>query len=395
MIVKFENPQRGDYTSGMFEKITNNISVPFDAFFMHSTMVPRYLQNLKFTESLVILAVDDNPEFVPEYNYWTKSPAPEIFPLFDQLAQNNPDKTFILLLPGNYWTKENFQSTNIRVANWHVIQENDTYPGILPVEKNFDSTKIGITFNRQMRIHRIALISLLYGQGLDQYCHITAHHLYKQLEKNPSDDFLMHNDWRFDPEQDSTRDQILSGFKKVVNLYSSKQRFQQEEDAYPLYPGSQAVVTFDNCSNFEKRLRPYYQNSFVEFIGCRLYSEPTVSIDEKYINSICARNFPVIIGSTGTVAFYRESGLDLFDDIVDHSYDLIENPISRLAKAIELNRHLLVDFDNTKQKWKQCEERFNDNLKISHKQMYNYYENKSLRSCNNEILDFLKEPFNA
>jgi hypothetical protein len=302
----------------------------------------------------------------------------------------------VLLLTGNYYTAEHFlPATNIRVVNWHVLQENDSYPTIQPVEKNFASEQIGISLNRQARQHRLALISLLYGLGLNHHTHISACHLYKQLDKLPSTDFLAHNYWQFDTEHSTVRDLVIAGFEQIANGYLSGDLFQRSTDAYTLAPGTESVVDFDNHTNFEQNLRPLYQNSFVEFVACRLYIEPTMSIDEKFINSVYARNFPVIVGTLGTVEFYRAAGFDMFDDIVDHSYDSTANPVDRLAQAVALNQHLLTDADHTKQLWQNCQDRFDKNLANAGENMYNWYRTLALKECNQQIPDLLKEPFNV
>jgi hypothetical protein len=389
------NPFLGNFNRNLFDKIVGNIKFPFDAIYL-SPSNWHSIYKINFTEKIVIIGLDDNLDFDPEYNYWNGTQVPKKFKFFSELAKNNPNKTIVLILEGNFWSAKHFEPlSNIRVINWHPLQENDTYPTIVPVNKNFDSTKIGIALNRQMRQHRMALLSFLYGLNLDQYCHITAVHLYKQLNKFDSDDFLTHNDWHFDRVHDQAKHHMQIGFQKVVKLFRDQKTFQKPaEDIYPVFDGTDTVVEFNNKNNFEKNLRPLYTNSFVEFISCRLYSEPTISIDEKYVNNIYGRNLPIIIGSQGTVEFYRSSGLDLFDDIVDHSYDLIANPIDRLVCAISANQHLLTNYADTKNVWKTCEERFNKNIAFTQKNLYNWSEGLTLKDCNLQISDLIKEKFN-
>ena len=40
-------------------------------------------------------------------------------------------------------------------------------------------------------------------------------------------------------------------------------------------------------------------------------------------------------------------GFDIFDDIVDHSYQALENPIARVNKSILLNKDILSSFTIT------------------------------------------------
>ena len=151
-------------------------------------------------------------------------------------------------------------------------------------------------------------------------------------------------------------------------------------DIYPLDKNESTVIQFTNKENFENNLSGLYKNSFVEFVGCKHHPVTKLNSDEKYINSIYGRNFPIIIGTYKTVEFFRNSGLDMFDNIVDHSYDSIENPVDRFFAAIESNKNLIKDYDQTKQLWKQNEHRFNKNVDFANNQMYDYYEAQSIRN---------------
>ncbi|MFO0003644.1 MAG: hypothetical protein ACK559_21195, partial [bacterium] len=53
--------------------------------------------------------------------------------------------------------------------------------------------------------------------------------------------------------------------------------------------------------------------------------------------------------------------IDIFEDIVDHSYDEIENHFERLAAAIDRNQHLLDGSTNIKELWYDNQKRFDDN----------------------------------
>ena len=54
----------------------------------------------------------------------------------------------------------------------------------------------------------------------------------------------------------------------------------------------------------------------------------------------------------------------MFDDVVDHGYDLIENPFDRITTAIDSNRRLLTDLDYVKKSWTQCRLRFENNVQV-------------------------------
>jgi hypothetical protein len=103
---------------------------------------------------------------------------------------------------------------------------------------------------------------------------------------------------------------------------------------------------WDNADNFVK-LTELYQGADVNIVNETLYHEECGIITEKTLNAFAALQVPVIISYKGIVSDIRNYGFDMFDDIVDHSYDTMDNDI-RWRKAIELNMHLIrgeFDYD--------------------------------------------------
>ena len=84
--------------------------------------------------------------------------------------------------------------------------------------------------------------------------------------------------------------------------------------------------------------------------------------------------------------FLRDIGLDVFDDVVNHSYDEISDPAKRLETAILDNIELLVNVENTKALWIKHKERFKKNIDFCKEDLYNYYSLRS-KSMFNEILN--------
>jgi hypothetical protein len=54
-----------------------------------------------------------------------------------------------------------------------------------------------------------------------------------------------------------------------------------------------------------------------------------------------AEQIPIVIGSQGLVSSLRDRGFDMFDDLVDTSYDCLPNE-TRLTAALESNQDLIV-----------------------------------------------------
>jgi hypothetical protein len=99
-------------------------------------------------------------------------------------------------------------------------------------------------------------------------------------------------------------------------------------------------------------------------------------LTEKTAHSFYGCNFPIILSGAGAVAHLRGLGLDMFDDVVDHSYDQIHNPFDRIVTAVDSNRRLLTDPDYAKQSWAQCRSRFERNVEVM-RDIYCWYEQRT------------------
>jgi hypothetical protein len=125
------------------------------------------------------------------------------------------------------------------------------------------------------------------------------------------------------------------------------------------------------------QLSKYYKQTFVEIVNETSYTEKAFNLTEKTLNSIYGCNFPIILSSKGTVSFLRDMGLDMFDDIIDHDYDSIEDPIDRMFAAITTNQELLTNNNRTKRLWQENKDRFLYNVSFVKNNMYDFYEKRA------------------
>lgn len=96
----------------------------------------------------------------------------------------------------------------------------------------------------------------------------------------------------------------------------------------------------ENCDNFIG-LGRVYSESAVNIVTETLYDPEPGLFSEKTIHALAAQQIPIVIGSRGLVAGIRKHGFDMFDDIVDNSYDDLPNE-TRLSTALESNRDLIM-----------------------------------------------------
>jgi hypothetical protein len=108
---------------------------------------------------------------------------------------------------------------------------------------------------------------------------------------------------------------------------------------YDCYPGTENHPGTENDDNFIM-LDYVYGSTAVNIVTETQFYQPTGIVTEKTFHALIAEQIPIIIGYKGIVEHCRQMGFDMFDDLVDHSYDTIPGP-ERIHAAIELNRDLI------------------------------------------------------
>jgi hypothetical protein len=285
------------------------------------------------------------------------------------IAVEHPTKTFVVFHEYNNSTMQLFKLHNIKTVRWsNIIDEMYGYSNLQAVTiKNKSTSKIGISLNRQMRTHRVFLTSYLYGLGLDECVHISALHLHNF-------DLMSIVPWIFPKENNECRDIAINGSKRIISDIDSV----TQGDPYKLISGTMTIDGISNSDNFNTNLKQLYANSFVEIISETLYDTINGMVTEKYLNSVYGGNFPILISAPGTVQHLREMGFDMFDDIIDHSYDNMLDPVARLETAIISNINLIKDKSRSIRKWDLVKDRFQRNVDFARVDLYKFYETQVL-----------------
>jgi len=312
--------------------------------------------------------------------YYTDIPPYTGLDAFFKLFNNFPNTKFYILTEPDCWQDLTDWPKNVKwiqycwapVSNWadDIFGEYRNFECL--TDKNFDSKKIGISLNRLPRSHRLISLSYMLGTGLDEHCVITAPLLKWHLAQNDFNLDIMNSvSWDFSIHE-NFKTSMLQGWERAKQ---SDGLFPVTKDAYPPYDDlepNQSV--FDNPANYVNNLMPFYKNSFVEYVMFSVYDYALPWICEKLINNQLGCNFPIIIGGKNSVKWLRDNGFDVFDDIIDHSYDKHTDPVLRLQSAIENNKSLLSNATNTIQLWKNNNYRFKNNV--------DWY----IRTCDNLLL---------
>ena len=122
---------------------------------------------------------------------------------------------------------------------------------------------------------------------------------------------------------------------------------------------------FLNAETYKSLLKTtVFEPSCISIISEPVFFEKQAIVTEKTIMAIYGGTFPIWFGGWKCAESMRHRGFDVFDDIIDHSYEDLPNPIERCYYAIERNLHLLTDYNKTKKLADQCYERFQHNLDL-------------------------------
>jgi hypothetical protein len=374
-----KRPPNDSYTVKIFIKLLHQLSVEVDPIYIWSAvMEPGYqyrgwdnkgkwfeeneidyrselYENI--SRSHVVLAIKDHLTSIDNFNPWTHQTPTMVEYLID-LFSFYSNKKFLLLTSMEHLDRY-IQLPNVYIIPWggDITNQQAAYQRLIPVaEKSFNSERHFISLNRNSRTHRAHLLSLLANLNLDSKGFISCMFDASQTAQ--------HSGWVV-PEQ-------------LKLLLPSNDIHASINDEYAIYENNNN----DNVTNFETRLRQLYTQTSVEIISETSFTEASYLITEKTLNSIYGCNFPILLCGKGAVQTLRDIGFDVFDDVVDHSYDHISDPAARLYSAIASNLKLLADADFAKKKWLRCRERFASNVNIAQNKMYSYFENRTFTRFN-------------
>jgi hypothetical protein len=229
-----------------------------------------------------------------------------------------------------------------------------------------DLTNRWLTLNSSTKLHRVLTVSYLLSKDYHRNGLITfdmnkptlvKYDQYRNITKIPSYDL---------------RSSFAKGFVKF-----------KEKDFNKIKVRKMDYNDLRVANNYNTDLLPVYEKIGVEIITGTMFFEKTPVLSEKEMQSIYGKNFPIYINGVGMAKEMKKLfNVDIFEDIVDHSYDEIENHFERLAAAIDRNEHLLDGSTNIKELWYDNKSRFDDNCEkldtILHDKIYqrNFNNNK-------------------
>ena len=260
---------------------------------------------------------------------------------------------------------------NLTIDNWTQSIFFDRYSdfrGICPVgSKDHTADKHFVSLNNMPRMHRYLTVMYLLGIGADRFGHISLNPV--ELESYSSwQDFKgwwRHNNQRMDIAAFDQYDDIFDkGFRRIKQQDGYRVRSHRE------WAGGSKIKN-QLQHNFTNNLIPtFYDHTVLEIVTETLFFQEGGIISEKYVNTVYGKNLPILICFPGVVSRLRQLGFDMYDDVVDHGYDEIDDPLLRLVTALETNRRLLMDALYARQCWQTCEPRMQHNIDLAQMLLY-------------------------
>jgi|688.fasta_scaffold390782_1 hypothetical protein len=138
---------------------------------------------------------------------------------------------------------------------------------------------------------------------------------------------------------------------------------------------------------WKKFLHPFMSKSAVSLITESVDFQKASVFTEKTLYSVFSMNFPIWIGGFNQATEWKKLGFDIFDDVIDHSYQRCESLTERCYRAIQDNIKILSDTKLAQHCREENKIRLLNNLKLL---STNGVEN-SIKSTMNEWPDDLQK----
>lgn len=98
-------------------------------------------------------------------------------------------------------------------------------------------------------------------------------------------------------------------------------------------------------NNWNKYIGPKMSSTAVSLISETDKHFDTINFTEKTFFSLLGLTFPIWIGGKHQAQQWADLGFDIYDDVIDHSYQHADTLLDRATMAFESNRRLLQDID--------------------------------------------------
>lgn len=146
--------------------------------------------------------------------------------------------------------------------------------------------------------------------------------------------------------------------------------------------GSSVLNYGENEQTWNEGLHPIFGNSAISLITESILNDNTCHFTEKTLYSVFGLTFPIWCVGYKQAEHWKNHGFDIFDDVIDHSYQYLQSPVQRCFESIRLNLTLLQDLDRLSEIRIRCRDRLLRNRDLMHQRLSNFFV-----ECLNQIPD--------
>jgi hypothetical protein len=256
------------------------------------------------------------------------------FDIFNECAITHPNTVFLVKVPEVQRVLES-KGLKVILCPWlmsvdDAISLNKSNAITVPAPADHKS-KPYFSLNNNYRLQKSYLLFVLQQHDILDCGFVTANH--PKFNKNIQSGNMMHY-----TDVPSTPVVAGAGYERVVSQVNN-------------------VPVTANALNFSKVINSVN--------GCVQISVET-SIrsffpTEKTLMPLAIGKLPLWVGKCGLVQEVRNEGFDVFDDLIDHSYDLISNPKRRIIGMVNSNLTLLTN-TSTINKYNGVQKRLQQNI---------------------------------
>jgi len=144
-----------------------------------------------------------------------------------------------------------------------------------------------------------------------------------------------------------------------------KEKFLFTSNCLQSKPGdpSNRIRYRNNFQNF-LNTRVLYENTALSIVSESIFYENSFMLTEKSLNAWLEGHMIIWPAGWKSAHYVKELGFDVFDDILDHSYQHIDNPVDRTLQALELNKNIIFNKSLQEQFYNDNIERFQHNIDL-------------------------------
>lgn len=286
------------------------------------------------------------------------------------LIQDNMDPTRIYMWNNNSKLEKykNEIGTDINVYSLEfLVKFISDHMVNFPNQPTFKTNKVGPFFlchNRGPKLHRYALLCLLKKHKIlfdTDWSLILG--WYKKTNLLHNDEKIFYNPIFDDDDYELYKEEI----EYFKNIDIKKSLYEESKDWFDSID-EHAQVNWKNVYEIDT-----YENTHVNIVTESCYERYEVHITEKSVKPFYFYQLPVFLSSYNHVKYLKDRfGFDMFDDLIDHSYDDEIDNKKRLFLVFEQIKNLYDNKQKVIEFYNNNKERFIEN----HNKVLNIYNSK-------------------